>query len=351
MRVKYRGATDAEVLAPDKTTSVIRCSVSVCNGTLAAGKVVQMTVQDGAPPIPCIRTCSQGTAHPQRLADDGVSHVATRYNALGQVVSQTEPTATGQEFYTTFPEYDVLGRPTSKVVARANHDGRGNMFTTYAYLGRTTAIQVCGSNDTDTTGCLKLYRTTDSLGRHVETVDAKGSYTRFWYDSTGNAIAIRDANSNVIKATYNALGQRTSAVDPNQGSWSFDYNRWARCSARPTHAASHHHRVRQLAGHCRPRPRTIMTHRRAGHVVDTSATTRLRQGRPRSERKSTRGAAQETLGYDTSARRSHARWSASRDRGAPKPWSRKPLRRLLRSSGASFGNAETLWLRYSKYGH
>ena len=62
-----------------------------------------------------------------------------------------------------------------------------------------------------------MSRTTDSLGRYVETIDAKNGATKFWYDGSGNALAIRDAKGSVISAAYNAIGQRTAVSDPNQG--------------------------------------------------------------------------------------------------------------------------------------
>ncbi|WP_190285576.1 toxin glutamine deamidase domain-containing protein [Montanilutibacter psychrotolerans] len=361
VRVKYRGATDAVVLAPDKTTSVIRCSVSVCTGILAAGKVVQMTVQDGAPTQTVYSDVfGRALLTRQRLADNTVSHVAIRYNALGQVVSQTEPYRnTGQEYYTTFPAYDVLGRPTSKVVATANHDGRGDMVTTYAYLGRTTAIQVCGSNDTDTTGCLKLTRTTDSLGRHVETVDAKGGITRFWYDSTGNAIAIRDANSNVIKATYNALGQRTSAVDPNQGSWSFDYNALGEVlgqrDARGITTTTGYDKLG------RPLQASATYDHDGTGALDTVVDTftydpAYAKGSPAgSERKlNAMSLRKETLGYDTQSRPVSRTLVQRRAIGGAYDTLKQETSYDAyygRAKAQTYGNAETLWLRYSKYGH
>jgi RHS repeat-associated protein len=118
----------------------------------------------------------------------------------------------------------VLGRMTKKTVPKQAEDGRGDLVTTYAYAGRTTTIQVCGSADSGTANCLNLDRTTDSLGRYVETRDALNGRTRFWYEANGNVAAIEDANGVVTKASYNAIGQRTGVVDPNQGTWSFAYN-------------------------------------------------------------------------------------------------------------------------------
>ncbi len=98
------------------------------------------------------------------------------------------------------------------------------MVTTYTYIGRTTAIHVCGDLDLDNTGCLDLSRTTDSTGRYVETTDAIGGVTKFWFDANGQAAVLQDVKGSQIKATYNAIGQRTSVNDPNQGVSNFTYN-------------------------------------------------------------------------------------------------------------------------------
>jgi YD repeat-containing protein len=44
------------------------------------------------------------------------------------------------------------------------------------------------------------------------------------YEANGNVAAIEDANGVLTRASYNAIGQRTSVNDPNQGTWSFVYN-------------------------------------------------------------------------------------------------------------------------------
>ena len=47
---------------------------------------------------------------------------------------------------------------------------------------------------------MNLSRTTDSLGRYVETRDALNGRTRFWYEANGNVAAIEDANGVTTKA-------------------------------------------------------------------------------------------------------------------------------------------------------
>ncbi|MFC5569356.1 SpvB/TcaC N-terminal domain-containing protein [Lysobacter yangpyeongensis] len=221
-KVQYRGVTDGEYVAPDKLASL-----SWCGSCLAPGKYRRVTVQDGSSSeFVYFDLLGRSVGSARALADATWSYQAIHYDAAGHVSAQSEPFRSNQATieWTLFTDYDVLGRLKEKVVPQGNADGRGDRVTSYTYTGRTTGIQVCGSQDPDTSKCLNLSRTTDSLGRYVETVDANGGVTKFWYDGNGNSLALKDAKGSVISAAYNALGQRTSANDPNQGVWSFAYD-------------------------------------------------------------------------------------------------------------------------------
>lgn len=225
IRTQFRGHTDAEYRAPDKLVAVSRCATSGCWQT---GEVYQVTtVQDGSPTT-LVRYDVLGRPRLQaeRQMDGAFTQVALEYNARGQVLRQSEPFRNDETalYWTQFTHYDVLGRLTRKVAPQRAEDNRGDRVTTYAYSGRQTSIQVCGTADSGTAKCLNLSRTVDSLGRYVETRDANGGRTRFWYDAQGNTLALEDANGVVTRASYNAIGQRTSVADPNQGAWNFAYN-------------------------------------------------------------------------------------------------------------------------------
>lgn len=224
VRKKFRGATDAVYLAPDQLSSLQRCTSSFCWRPIEQYQLT--TVQDGSPSR-VQRFDAQGRVwmQAQRQQDAVWTHVMMEYTARGALNWQTEPFRGGDAIVSTSFWYDdILGRMTKKIVPKQGEDGRGDMVTTYAYAGRTTNIQVCGSADSGTGNCLSLSRTTDSLGRYVETRDALNGRTRFWYEANGNVAAIEDANSVVTKAAYNSIGQRTSVSDPNQGGWGFAYN-------------------------------------------------------------------------------------------------------------------------------
>ncbi len=223
IKTRARGASDSVMLAPDRHMAVSACLPSTC----AADEVYRVaTVQDGSPTqIARMDGLGRTRSTLQRQLDGVWTQAFTEYTARGQAARQSAPLRDGETaVWTSFLYEDVLGRMTKKTAPKQGIDGRGDMVTTYVYSGRTTHIQVCGSNDAGTGNCLNLARTTDSLGRYVETRDALNGRTRFWYEANGNVAAIEDAKNVVTKASYNAIGQRSSVNDPNQGTWSFVYN-------------------------------------------------------------------------------------------------------------------------------
>ncbi len=225
VKKRFRGATDAVYVAPDQHISVNSCSqLGYCWFPIEMYQMV--TVQDGVPTQLTRHDALARTTLTAVMQMDGAwTHVLDGYTARGQLEYRSEPLRNGEPWvFTSYLYNDILGRMTRKVVPKQGEDGRGDMVTTYSYSGRTTNIQVQGSSDAPGVLGLSLSRTTDSLGRYVETRDALNGRTRFWYEANGNVAAIDDANWVVTKANYNAIGQRTGVNDPNQGSWGFAYN-------------------------------------------------------------------------------------------------------------------------------
>jgi RHS repeat-associated protein len=218
-RVLHRGATDEVTRMPDEALALSNCA-----GNCAPNARYKVTkVRDGAPTsVTHYDLLGRVVREETTLLDGTRSYVDTSYDARGLVTRQTEPYRAGSTSYgTTFFNYDVLGRPRVKVVQK-QLDAYGDLRTEYTYAGRETRIRVCG---TVGTRCIEnISRLSDALGRHVETTDALGGVTKYWYDGTGQALALRDAKSSVISATYNALGHRKTLSDPNMGAWTFTYN-------------------------------------------------------------------------------------------------------------------------------
>lgn len=223
IKTMFRGQVDGDYRAPDKNVALTWCNATCDPNIDAIYKTTEE--QDGASTkVVSYDLLGRPMISAQRLMDGTWTHTQTQYNARGLSAQQSEAYTTGTPLWTQFTSYDGAGRLTRKVVPKQSSDGRGDLVTTYAYVGRTTNILVCGSNDVGTTPCLSLARSVDSLGRYEETTDALGGLTQYWYDGAGDALALQDAKSTVTKASYNAIGQRTQVVDPNQGTSNFTYN-------------------------------------------------------------------------------------------------------------------------------
>ena len=360
-RIQYRGATDAEYVAPDKTMSLSWCPAATCPTPVSTLRVRAVVVQDGTP--------TQHTVSDQlgrvvltatHLADASWSWQTTQYDALGHVSAESQPYRAGDALYwTLYPEYDILGRPLQKVVPQANQDGRGDMVTSYAYVGRRTQILVCGSADPDTSQCLNLSRTTDSLGRYVETVDAKNGMTKFWYDGSGNALAIRDAKNSVISATYNTIGQRTAVSDPNQGAWSFGYNALGEVVSQTDARGIVTTTTYDKLG--RPNQRSATYDYDGVGVLDSVVDTwtydpAYGRGREASNVRKVNATTlrAEVMTYDTLSRPSSDAVTQLRaDNATTTTVTQETAYDAYygRPKAQSYGNAEAVWLRYSAYGH
>ncbi|MBS0577488.1 MAG: VCBS repeat-containing protein [Proteobacteria bacterium] len=222
VRTQFHGTSDSVQRQPDLQTALAWCNG--CGG-MATAVYQATTVQDGAPTkIVTYDLYGRAILVGAREQDGSLPLVQTIYDALGRVKQQSTPyTSPSGQFWTTYL-YDTMGRVTQKIVPKGADDGRGDLVTTYAYSGLQTAIQVCGTADPDGSNCLNMTRTTDSLGRYMETIDALGGRTQYWYDGAGHTLALKDAKNAVTTAAYDAIGQRSSVNDPNQGAWSFGYD-------------------------------------------------------------------------------------------------------------------------------
>ena len=358
-RKKFRGATDAEYGAPDQQMSLMRCvNGGPCWRPLEQVQVT--TVQDGAPTtIQRLDAFGRASVTATRMLDGDYSHVVNEYDTLGRLTWTTEPLISGQAMwvYTTFL-YDGLGRMMKKIVPKQGEDGRGDMVTTYSYAGRTTGIQVCGSNDAPGgANCLNLGRTTDSLGRYVETRDAQNGRTRFWYEANGNVAAIEDANSVVTKAAYNAIGQRTGVTDPNQGAWSFVYDALGEVTGQTDARGIATSMSYDKLG--RPTGRTASVDVTGDNVADTVADSWTydptnAKGAPATQSRTINGSTERstTTSYDTLARPIQTSVTQALTAGTGTYTLRTKYDSYYgRPVGQEFPNGEAVQQLYSVYGH
>lgn len=202
-----------------------------CDSSCAANAVYQVTyIQDGAPTVvEQYNRANQILLSSIESMDTSANQIEshTSYDELGRVLKQTVPafadaTTSG---YTEYKDYDVLGRPGSKVTSNAPQ----SYTATYTYTGVDTSISVNGGSD----GTLTMARQYNFLNQLMQSTDALENKTYNRYDPNGNAILIEDANGNKIHAVYDAFSHKLSFDDPNNGIWNFRYNalgqvRWQR---------------------------------------------------------------------------------------------------------------------------
>lgn len=142
------------------------------------------------------------------------SEVLHTYDHFGRLSTQSFPVAAGSASPVTTYTYDLIGRvtrvrrPTSASDA-TNHDTR------IEYSGLTLA-RIDALNQTTT-------QRVNAVGLAAQVIDAANSDTDYEYDAFGRLLKTRDVAGNEIVLTYNLRGMKMTSVDPDMGSWQYDY--------------------------------------------------------------------------------------------------------------------------------
>src|SRR5581483_3195032 len=158
----------------------------------------------------------------------------TVYDASGTVSEKVAPFyQNGSASYFTSYTYDALNRVILKDEPRSDMGSYGDFMTSYVYSGRTTTVYAYAKNlgIPASSGacsvpnlCVSMTRSQNALGQYMETKDANNGLTDYWTEPNGHVALIEDTEGNVIQATYDPLGRRTSSNDPDQGVWQFGYD-------------------------------------------------------------------------------------------------------------------------------
>ena len=145
----------------------------------------------------------------------------TEYDNMGRVAhsygpfhasTYTYPATKPLEYPGSTTSYDDRGRVVSTVMT----DGATK---TYAYNGLQVTI-------TDPDGKMKK-EIRDYLGRVLEVVEDPNTYnyhTYYEYDIAGNPTKVTDHLGNETTMAYDTLGRKTQMIDPNMGTWHYDYD-------------------------------------------------------------------------------------------------------------------------------
>ncbi|WP_169513610.1 FG-GAP-like repeat-containing protein [Pseudidiomarina sediminum] len=136
-----------------------------------------------------------------------------RYDARGQLISETLPSFSSSGGSATTYAYDRLGRMTQKTMPASS----GSIVVTYTHNGHETTINASHGAQ------LSMSRTLASDGKLMQTVDSMGGVTRYAYDSRGNTVTIEDVQQNITYASYDGLGNKLFVDDPNLGRVNYTY--------------------------------------------------------------------------------------------------------------------------------
>ena len=139
------------------------------------------------------------------------------FDALGRLVTKTNPHGNGYASFSTTLTYDVLNRLQSVYRPISSVDST-LQYTYYTYQGRTRSIQDPRSNTTT--------HQFDVLAELLRVTDPDGvSKTNYAYTPFGAVASIADPASNTTTRTYDALGYHLSgSSDPDRGSWTYQYD-------------------------------------------------------------------------------------------------------------------------------
>jgi len=146
----------------------------------------------------------------------------TNYDALGRVYQTSRPyfRDTGSPVYTTNISFDGLGR-----VTRQNRPDGGYTVSTYSGATTTETETVVRPDTAHSTVTEKRTTVKNARGLPVSMSYPIASYlTTYTYDALGNVLTVTDPLSNVTTNQYDLRGRKTSANDPDLGSWTYSYD-------------------------------------------------------------------------------------------------------------------------------
>ncbi len=143
------------------------------------------------------------------------------YDPLGRISKQSNPYFIAASANYSMPNSTVAGTSFSydvlnRLVRVTNPD---NTFKNFSYNGWNVTVY-------DENGNRKDYAL-NAYGKITGIVERNGGeiyYTRYTYNSADELVFIKDALNNAFNYTYDSLGRKTSMIDPDLGTWTYQYD-------------------------------------------------------------------------------------------------------------------------------
>ena len=165
---------------------------------------------EGLPPI---TTFYDATGRPRQENSVGFEgkHVLVEYeyDALGRLVSSSQPRFKGSPSYSIKKSYDELDR-----VVQEQQPDKSVVKT------RFNALETTVTDALDRTTVIHK----DLRGRTVKTTDPMKGDTHFYYDVAGKTVRIVNALNQASTIEYDLAGHRRALDDSALGVWSYKYN-------------------------------------------------------------------------------------------------------------------------------
>ncbi len=151
----------------------------------------------------------------------------TKYDQYGQVIAQSNPyKATGTPYFTT-SAHDKFGRVQSIVTSVENGTTPGENSTQstveYANNGLSSTTSVSYNSITQGNQTQSKTEVRSVLGETVSVTDAAGTI-QYFYNATGSLTKVKGVDDVEIQTTFDKLGRKTGMVDPDKGTWAYQYN-------------------------------------------------------------------------------------------------------------------------------
>lgn len=155
--------------------------------------------------------------------DGKAINIDKQYQPNGRLSAVSEPFINGTyaKYWTTYSDYDALGRPHT-----VRKPDNGSHVNNYEKSGTNIKVTEMVTVIGKTTNTQITQRYINPLGQIAQVIDANNTPVDYIYNSTGNlqSTKVNDNASTLISIEYDNQGNKSHIVDPDAGEIDFDYS-------------------------------------------------------------------------------------------------------------------------------